>query len=211
MSSLTYDTAAGERADDRDAQVDALFAGLTHYVIARGIDVRERRMEPEKPAEFDGLSITLNPRHDRTSLCWYLAHSYGSIAGWCQDLEGTAALFHELRDAKCERDNDMPRLDRAIARFRAFEELASRYSVWTLADIGHAWAIDPFSVFFHADLEAMTIFHRDGRAPNWPEWIARWQDAVARGDRKLAPFEPLAVPDFTPAQFEKQEVKQELG
>jgi hypothetical protein len=210
MSSLTYDASSGHRAGDRDRQIDTLYADLKRYVAARGIDVRARAMEAEKPAEFDGLSITLNPSHDRASLCWYLAHSYGSIAGWCVDLDGTADLFHELRDAKCERHADMPRLDRANARFRAFEELSSRYSVWTLAEVGHAWAIDPFTVFFRADLEAMTIFHRDGRAPNWPEWLARWQHAAESGERKIAPFDPLAVPDFTPSRFEKQEVKQEL-
>jgi hypothetical protein len=180
-----------------------------HYVKSRGIDVRRREMDLETPAVFDGLSITLNPRHDEESLAWYLVHSFGSIAGWCVDLAGTTRVFHELRDAKGTKAQDPARLERAIARFRAFEERASRYSVQVLADSGHADAIRPFSLFFRADLEAITQFHRDGRAPVWPEFLERFRAEVADGRRPLVPFAPLPIPPFQPTRIERQEVKQE--
>ena len=190
---------------------EALWQDVTTHVASRGIEVQARPMAPDTPAAFDGLSIALNPSHDRPSLCWYLVHSYGSIVAWSLDLFGTREMFHELREAKCDSAAPPDRLERAIARFRAFEELASSYSVQVLADLGHAWAVAPFTLFFRADLEAMTIFHRQGRAPVWREFLDRWIDESGRGTRVVEPFEPVVVPPFTPARFEIQQVKQEIG
>ncbi len=89
------------------------------------------------------------------------------------------------------------------------EERSSEYSVHVLDDIGHAWAIPSFTLFFRADLEAMTIFHRHGHAPIWPDFLSRWKTEVASGDRRIQPFAPRPVPKFQPVHFETQAVKQE--
>jgi hypothetical protein len=182
---------------------------LEAHVAERGIAVHERELPIETPARFDGLSITLNPRHDEESLACYLVHSYGSIAGWALDLAGTRRIFDELREAKASRAEDPARLEAALAAFRAFEERASQYSVETLAAVGHAWAIPSFTLFFRADLEAITRFHREGRAPVWPEFLRRWQQEAAAGVRVIVPFTPVPVPPFRPVAFEPQTVTQE--
>lgn len=182
---------------------------LEAHVVERGIAVDQQELPIETPARFDGVSITLNPRHDVESLAYYLVHSYGSIAGWVLDLPGTRRMFDELREAKASRSEDASRFETALAAFRAFEERASQYSVETLAAVGHAWAIPSFTLFFRADLEAITQFHREGRAPIWPEFLRRWQQEAAAGVRVIAPFTPVPVPPFTPVAFAPQTVTQE--
>jgi hypothetical protein len=167
-------------------------------------------MDPETPAVFDGPSITVNAIHDAETRSFYLVHSFGSIVAWTDDLPGVAAMFRELRAAKKTRDADPDRLERALQPFRAFETRASEYSVWVLEQIGHPEAIEPFSVFFRADLEAITIFHRTGRAPVWPEFFAAWKADIATGRRVVEPFTPRPVPaGFRPVRIETQEVEQE--
>jgi hypothetical protein len=182
---------------------------LEAHVVERGIAVDQRELPIETPARFDGVSITLNPRHDVESLAYYLVHSYGSIAGWVLDLPGTRRMFDELREARASRREEASRFETALAAFRAFEERASQYSVATLAAVGHPWAIPSFTLFFRADLEAITQFHREGRAPVWPEFLRRWQQEAAAGVRVIVPFRPMAVPPFTPVAFEPQTVTQE--
>ena len=194
-----------------DSRFADLRRALDAHARAHGIDVRDAELPMQMPAAFDGLSITLNPRHDAASLCWYLAHSFGSIAGWSLDLDPVAAMFHALRAARDARPRDEVQHEQLIARFRAFEERSSSYSVWTLARLGHDWAVRPFTLFFRADLEGMTIFHRHGRAPVWRSYLAEWELAVANGSRALEPFPPVPVPPFTPLRFERQEVTQTLG
>ena len=104
---------------------------------------------------------------------------------------------------------DPGRFEAALARFRAFEERASEYSVHTLGLVGHAWAIPAFTLFFRADLEAITIFHREGRAPIWSRFFHRVRDEAAAGARVVEPFMPVPVPPFRPVRFEPQVVKQE--
>jgi len=189
---------------------DALLASAADYVGARGIHVRRQAMNPEIPAAFDGLTITLNPVHDVESLACYLIHSYGSIAGWSTDYERVRAMFEELRDAKESRRTDPERLERAITAFRTFEERASEYGVWVLNTLGFGDVANSYSIFFRADLEAMTIFHRTGRAPVWRTFFTAWRDAVARGDRPVAPFSPRVVPAFRLRSIPRQEVTQEI-
>ena len=193
------------------ARRDRLFASVRSHAEARGIAVQWAALPDDVPAEFDGVSIVLNATHDRASLGWYLVHSYGSIAAWCLDLDGVKRMFHELREAGGRRAQAPDRLGRAVAGFRAFEELASSYSVWLLDALGHDWAVRPFTIFFRADLEAMTIFHREGRAPVWRDFLAAFSAEVESGTRPLVPFAPIAIPDFRPARFERQQVTQETG
>jgi len=45
-----------------------------------------------------------------------------------------------------------------------------------------------------ADLEAMTEFHRTGRAPVWHDFFSRWTADVAAGRRYLEPFQVQPIP-----------------
>ena len=60
-----------------------------------------------------------------------------------------------------------------------------------------------------ADIEAMTIFHRTGKVPPWPEFFADWKAGVERGEVRNEPFRPKPVPRFRPVRIVKQEVLQE--
>ncbi len=182
---------------------------LQRFVNSRGIEVRTRPMDQEKPGEFDGPTVTLNPVHDREALCFYLAHALGSIYQWSTDFEHAQKVFDELRDAKAKRHQDRPRFLMAVDEWRIFEQTSSDHAVWVLAHAGHAEAIEPYTVFFRADIEAMTIFHRTGKEPRWPDFFADWKRKVASGEIRIAPFEPREVGPFEPARIEKQEVFQE--
>ena len=186
-----------------------LLTAAREAVASRGIRVSMQTMPRETPATFDGVSVTLNASHDPQSLAFYLLHSFGSIVRWCLDRTAVQTIFDELRDAKVE-STDTPRFERALEAFRRFEEQSSEHAVWTLAQIGHAGAIDDYTIFFRADIEAISAFHRTGRAPLWPSFLAEWREAVASGRRPLRPFAPRPVPGFTPLAIERQDVKQEL-
>jgi hypothetical protein len=183
-----------------------LFDDLEGFVTRHGAQVRLREMDVEKPGEFDGPTITINPKHDREACSYYLAHSFGSIYQWSTDSGHSREVFETLRDAK---QTGGTAFERALAAWCTFEQTSSDHAVWTLAEIGHARAIDPYTVFFRADIEAMTIFHRTGKEPRWPDFFKEWKEKVARGDVQIDPFEPKPVQPFTPVRIEKQEVLQE--
>ena len=65
-----------------------------------------------------------------------------------------------------------------------------------LATIDHAESIDPYTVFFRADIEAMTGFHRTGKEPRWPDFFAEGTRR-SRGERlRIEPFRPKPVTRF---------------
>jgi hypothetical protein len=183
-----------------------LFADLVRFVTNHGVEVRIRNMDAEKPGEFDGPSITINPLHDRVACSYYLAHSFGSIYQWSTDFEHARKVFEDLRDAKEARGAGF---DRALEAWRQFETTSSEHAVWVLGEAGHADFIDAYTVFFRADIEAMTIFHRTGKEPRWPDFFADWQARVERGEIRIDPFTPKPVASFKPVRIEKQEVVQE--
>lgn len=184
----------------------ALFADLVRFVTDHGVDVVLRNMDAETPGEFDGPSITINPVHDRVACSYYLAHSFGSIYQWSTDFEQTRKVFEGLRETKRGRGADF---EAAMERWRQFEETSSDHAVWVLAATGHTDAIDPYTVFFRADIEAMTIFHRTGKEPRWPDFFADWKAKVAIEEIRIDPFKPKPVARFRPVRIEKQEVLQE--
>ena len=186
-----------------------LFDALSRYAESNGIRVETRELPPDVPAEFDGLSITINERHDVEARCYYLVHSIGSIVGWAVDFDGTREMFHELRDAKADKDADPDRLERALKRFLEFEARSSEYAVWILQTLGHPEVIHRYTEFFRADAAAMEMFHRSGKAPEWPPFIAEWRRRVDRGEQDLVPYLPRKVPAFRPRKIEHQEVVQE--
>ena len=118
-----------------------LFDDLKRHVSDRGVEVRARNMNIETPGEFDGPSITINPRHDLQAACYYLVHSFGSICQWSTDFEHAKKVFENLRQGKTEP---------AIEAWRAFEQTSSEHAVWVKQDIGHAAAIPSYTVFFQA-------------------------------------------------------------
>jgi hypothetical protein len=183
-----------------------LFEDLERFVRSHGVAVRPREMDVETPGEFDGPTITINPVHNREALSYYLAHSFGSIYQWSSNFEHAQNVFDALRDAK---KGTRPHFEQALERWRRFEEVSSEHAVWVLGEVGHAHAIDPYTVFFRADIEAMTIFHRTGKEPRWPDFFADWKEKIARGEIRLDPFRPKPVGRFTPVPIEKQEVVQE--
>jgi hypothetical protein len=79
-------------------------------------------MDTEKPAEFDGPTITINRVHERDACSYYLAHSFGSIYQWSTDFEHARKVFDDLRNAK----KDSTRVfEQALERWRRFEEISS--------------------------------------------------------------------------------------
>jgi hypothetical protein len=188
---------------------ERLFERLAARIRSYGITIEFERMEIETAGKFDGLSITINPDHDLEARCYYLAHSFGSIVEWSLEYQAVSQLFGELRAAKKNRDRQPGRFERALDRFCTFENVASEYAVWLLADIGVPEVIGGYTEFFRADLESMRIYHREGTAPPWPAFFADWKASVARGARKVMPYTPRAVPPFTPVLIQEQEVVQE--
>jgi hypothetical protein len=189
----------------------ALLDAASAYAQRLSIVVATRELAATTAAEFDGSSVTLNRQVDEEWRAYYLVHSLGSVVAWRVDSMGVRAMFHELRDAKTTRQTDPGRLAKAVDEFRAFEIRASEYGVQILNDIDAAWVIPSFSLFFRADLESITMFHRDGRAPVWKEFLARWRSDVAAGLRELEPFSLRTIPDVPPVAIERQEVLLERG
>ncbi len=190
------------------SETGGLFDDLKRYVSSHGIRIQARKMDVDKPGEFDGPSITLNPVHDREALCFYLVHSFGSIFQWSTDCHQAQKVFAGLRDAKRGKTAG-PRFEEALEEWRLFEQNSSDHAVWVLGEIGHSEAIEAYTTFFRADIEAMTIFHRTGKEPRWPDFFADWKRKVASGEIRIEPFRPKPVSRFRPVRIEKQEVLQE--
>ena len=191
-----------------DTSYEHVFEDLKRFITGYGIDVLGRVMEIDKPGEFDGPTITINPKHDAVAACFYLAHSFGSICQWSTDFGHAKEVFEKLRQAKATGVTG-PRFETALEAWRLFEQTSSDHAVWTLEESGHGHAIEAYTTFFRADIEAMTIFHRTGKEPRWPEFFAEWRADVERGKIRVDPFRPKPVPRFRPVKIEKQEVVQE--
>lgn len=190
---------------------EQVYQDIREWAETRGIRVREKQLAPGKAGEFDGVSATMNSSYDWEELAYYLVHALGSIVRWSLSRDAVQAMFDELRDAKEEKETDPSRLERSIDRYRAFEIESSEFAVWLLAELGHPAVASTYTNFMRADLEALTEFHRRGRAPVWRDFFARWNDEVARGQRQVEPFRPKPLPPFSPLRIENQEILQEQG
>jgi hypothetical protein len=153
----------------------------------------------------------MNRAYETEERAWYLIHALGSMVLWSRDRRGAQQLFDNLRAAGKEREADLVRLDREIARYRKFETDASCLAVWLLGELRFPEAVGPYTNFMRADLEALTEFHRHGKAPVWRTFFRRWNEKIALGRRILAPFPPEAIPPFQPVKIERQEILQEQG
>ena len=172
--------------------------------------VLARPLGLETTGVFDGLSITTNTAYDLPTRCHNIAHSFGHIVQWCQDYPVQRRLYDDLHAAKANKAADPAALERALRRFRAYEEEASGYAAWLLADSDNADALPAFTNFARADIEAIVAFHRDGIAPIWHDFFDRWNGDVAASRRTLVPFAPKPIPPFAPRWIEPQEVIQEV-
>jgi len=190
-------------------QTTRLFDDLRRFVEGCDVRVVLKAMNIEQPGEFDGLTITINPKHDATAASYYLAHAFGSIVQWSTATDMARRVYHGLRTAKEHRDEEPAQFEQALSEYRAFEQTSSEHAVWMLAQIGHRDSIADYTTFFRADIEAMTIFHRTGKEPPWPEFYADWKRRVAAGDIRIDPFTPKPVSSFQPRRIEHQEVLQE--
>jgi hypothetical protein len=184
---------------------------LKAQVESRGVVVIARRLGLEATGVFDGLNITTNTAYDLETRCYNIAHSFGHVAQWSLDYPRFRQLYDELHAAKANKHADPAALERALRRFRAYEEEASQYAAWLLLDTGSADVLPRFTTFARADIEAIVAFHRDGYAPVWHRFFADWNAKVARGEQELRPFEPRPIPPFKPLPLQPQEVIQEVA
>ena len=188
---------------------DQVYEAVCRWAKSRGITVHHSQLKPNKAGEFDGNSATMNTAYSVEERTYYLAHALGSMIRWSLSLPKIQQLFYELRTAKKDKQIDPERLERAIDEYRAFEVESSEFAVWLLAHLGHAVAIPYFTNFMRADLEALTQFHRLGRAPVWRDFFADWNQQVAQGRRSVPPFSAKPIPAFGPKPIEIQEILQE--
>lgn len=187
-----------------------IYDRLKLRIEAYGIQVHARRLGPETTGIFDGLSITTNTDCDVETRCHNLVHSLGHIAQWSLDFARFQTLYEQLTAAKGKRQSDPAVLEHTLRRFREYEEEASEYGVWLLAQTGCAEALPAFHNFARADIEAIVGFHRDGIAPIWGPFFAEWNARVARNEQVVRPFQARPIPAFVPIAIEPQEVIQEV-
>jgi len=188
---------------------DNLFHDLRAYITAYGVAVPLKAMDIEKPGEFDGLTIAINPLHHPEFRSYYLAHAFGSIVQWSTDFKSAEKVFKELRKTAASRQQKPDRFEEALKAYCRFEQTSSEHAVWVLEQIGHRGAVRPYTIFFRADLEAMKIFHRTGHSPRWPEFYAQWKRRAKSVDLWVEPFTPKPFSRFQPVRIETQEVLQE--
>jgi hypothetical protein len=183
-----------------------------HAVIAwcevHGIRVLESSLPADKAGEFTGLLVVMNRDYEPEQRLFYLTHAIGSIVLWSRNRDAVRQMFDELRDAKANRNQSPTRLKQAIERYRAFEIESSELAVQLLHECGCSDRIPSYTNFMRADLEAMTEFHRVGRAPDWRQFFEKWNQDIAAGHRRVEPFPAQPIPKFQPVEFEKQEILQ---
>jgi hypothetical protein len=184
----------------------AIFARLKDRIESAGVCVEAARLGPQTTGVFDGLSITTNADCDHETQSYNLVHSFGHVVQWSLERPRCEALYEELSTAKARRHKDQRTIERALNEFREYEEEASSYAAWLLIDTGSAAAVDTFTPFARADIEAIVSYHRDGIAPVWNDFFADWQSRVARKEIEVCEFEPKPIPHFIPIPIAPQEV-----
>jgi hypothetical protein len=187
---------------------EEIYAVICRWAGKSRIEVREAEMPSNKVGEFNGPTVIVNPTFSFEERAYYLAHALGSTVLWSQDKEAVQTIFNELRAAKEAQENDQKDLDRAIDRYRSFEIKSSELAVWLLTHLGYEEVLDGYTNFMRADLESMTILHRQGEAPPWAEFFAQWKKKVARGERYPTPFRLRRIKSFSPVKFDLQEILQ---
>ena len=186
-----------------------MYKNVRGWAGAHGIRVGLSLLPAGKAGEFDGLSATMNSEYEPEEVVYYLTHALGSIVRWSLSRPEVQKMFDEMRAAK--KGDERNRLEQAIKAYRAFEEESSEFAVWLLAELGHTGVVPSYTNFMRADLQALTEFHRNGRAAVWREFFARWNEDVTAGRKQGLSFRPKPIPPFEPVLIEKQEILQEHG
>lgn len=199
-------TAAEQSLGTRGSDWNLCFERLRARIAASGVAVHQCRLGPQTTGVFDGLSITTNSDCDLPTQCHNLGHAFGHIVQWSVSGPGCQRLYDALYAAKEAIPRDCVRLERALAAFREYEEEASQLAAWLLVDTGSAWALDDFTLFARADIEAIISYHRTGVAPIWAEFFADWRTRTACGEIAVVPFSPKPIPCFAPISISPQEV-----
>jgi hypothetical protein len=182
-----------------------VFERLERRIESYGVAVLVTPLGLETTGLFDGLTITTNALYDAETRSYNSAHSLGHIAQWSLDYVRFEKLYKELHAAKAGKAANPEALERALEQFRRYEEEASQYAAWLLADID-AGSLSSFTLFARADIEAIVAFHRHGAAPCWHRFFDDWQRRVERGEITAQPFRHTAIPAFTPVSIPVQEV-----
>jgi hypothetical protein len=185
-----------------------LIRGVEQWCAAHGISLKEDVLPAEKAGEFTGRSVVMNGDFEPQDRLFYLSHAIGSIVLWSRNKAAVQQMFDELRDAKKNSHSEPHRLDRAIGRYRSFEIQSSELAVSLLDQCGGSDVIGAYTNFMRADLDAMTQFHRTGRAPVWRGFFRKWNGDVLAGRRQVEPFQAKPIPAFQPIEIEKQEILQ---
>lgn len=188
---------------------EALYQAVRQWCEAHGISVREQSLSRERAGEFDGISATLNGGYSVEERALYLAHTAGSIVRWCSDKQNVEEMFRDLHHATAGKGRDPAELEPAVLRYHAFEADTSRLAVQLLTELGFSEAIAAYTNFMRADLEAMTQFHRTGRAPVWNTFFSTWNERIAAGQICAAPFPPRPLPHFRPERIPLQRIQQQ--
>jgi hypothetical protein len=183
-----------------------VFARLERRVKDAGVTVRREVLGPETTGIFDGRRITMNATCDLETQCHNMGHAFGHIIQWSLHEQECQTLYDNLYRAKDRRAYAPQKLEQALSAFREYEEEASQYAAGLLLEVDCAWAIPAFALFARADIEAIVSYHRTGVAPIWDEFFATWREQVRLGTIRVAPFEPLPIPTFTPIGIAPQEV-----
>jgi hypothetical protein len=183
-----------------------IYERLKDRIESSGVRVHCRTLGPQTTGIFDGSSITTNCDCDLETQCHNMGHAFGHIAQWSLEGPLCQALYDALDAAKERKDKDRPALEMALEAFRKYEEEASGHAAWLLAETGNAAALDSFTPFARADIEAIVSYHREGVAPIWKEFFAAWQARAVRGEIVVRAFVPLPIPPFTPVAIAPQEV-----
>src|SRR4029077_16804211 len=105
-----------------------VYERLKARIEACGVRVRAQPLGFETTGIFDGLSIPPNTSYELETRCHNIAHSLGHIVQWSLDYTGQQQLYDDLHTGKTYKAADPGALERALHRFRGYEEEASQYA-----------------------------------------------------------------------------------
>jgi hypothetical protein len=191
-----------------DRDFEKIIGEIKSWCQSRGVEMQEQVLDSHKAGEFSGKLITTNRDYAAEERLYYLIHAIGSIVLWSKNKSSVQHMFDELREAKERKQDEPERLQGMIERYRSFEIESSELAVGLIMELGHSDIIPSYSNFMRADLEAMTEFHKTGRAPVWHKFFQEWNEEVAAGRRVPEPFSPKLIPPFCPVEIKKQEILQ---
>src|SRR5882672_2652539 len=140
---------------------NAVYKRLKNRIESSGVRVDCRKLGPQTTGIFDGSSITTNSECDLATQCHNMGHAFGHIAQWSLEGPRCQTLYDALDAAKERKLEDPHALEDALEAFRIYEEEASGHAAWLLAETGNAMALDAFTPFARADIEAIVSYHRE--------------------------------------------------